>query len=125
MRTTRFQEYGDPVDAMGHGPTFSAITRALLHWIPRANQYLVRRPREVVVELARLSPQWNRKTAIFCELFPDLVQPESADAPAEEGDPASGGAGGGHDRGGNLSPWVLGFVAIACAVALGAYFEAQ
>ena len=75
--------------------------------------------------LARLSPQWNRKTAIFCELFPDLVQPESADAPAEEGDPASGGAGGGHDRGGNLSPWVLGFVAIACAVALGDYFEAQ
>ena len=36
--------------------------------------------------LARLSPQWNRKTAIFCELFPDLVQPESADAPAEEGE---------------------------------------
>jgi hypothetical protein len=75
--------------------------------------------------LARISPQWNRKTAIFCELFPDLVQPESADAPAEEGDPASDGTGGGNDRGGNLSPWVLGFVAIACAVALGAYFEAQ
>ena len=41
------------------------------------------------------------------------------------GDVLSGGAGGGQDRGGNLSPWVLGFVAIACAVALGAYFEAQ
>ena len=74
--------------------------------------------------LARVSPQWNRKTAIFCELFPDIVQPESADAPAQEGDRASDDAGG-DGRGGNLSPWVLGFLAISCLVALGAYMEAQ
>eukprot|EP00908_Phaeocystis_cordata_P018347 Transcript_29769.p3 GENE.Transcript_29769~~Transcript_29769.p3 ORF type:complete len:120 (+),score=35.35 Transcript_29769:468-827(+) len=73
--------------------------------------------------LARISPQWNRKTPIFCELFPDLVQPEEADAEADDGAPASGDAAPA-ERGANLSPWLIGLAVLACLVAAGAYLEA-
>ena len=79
--------------------------------------------------LARILPHLELQDGHLLRALPRLcaagVQPESADAPAEEGDRASEDAGGGNDRGGNLSPWVLGFVAISCLVAVGAYMEAQ
>jgi len=82
--------------------------------------------------LARCSHAFNRKTPLFCELFPSLVMPEDAlpedtTGPAAGAEEASGGRVGGEaaGAGGGLhSPLVVGLAMAACVVA-GLAFLAQ
>mmetsp|Transcript_15084 Transcript_15084/g.45772 ORF Transcript_15084/g.45772 Transcript_15084/m.45772 type:complete len:213 (+) Transcript_15084:78-716(+) len=69
-------------------------------------------------QLARASHAFNRKTALFRELFPDLVAPEEEGGDAS-GAPADGGGGGEGDEGGGLlstPALLLAMIAVAAAL---------
>ena len=79
--------------------------------------------------LARASHAWNRKSALFCELFPDLVvaaeaDPHAAESEGADGNGGSGGGGGANGGGdvgggGNMGAYLMLGLGVVLAVGVG------